>query len=76
MNGVSICSAAATMLCVLVKIMPRYLKSLLASCDPPGVITGTLVRRELKCTTSDLDVFTISPFLRAQALSLSNIICS
>jgi len=34
MKGVSICSAAAVMLFVLVKIMPRYLKvSLLASCD-------------------------------------------
>jgi len=54
------------MLSVLVKMMPRYLKeSLLASCDPPSVNTGTLVRQELKCTTSDLDVFTISPFLRA-----------
>ncbi len=52
------------MLCVLVKTMPRYLKdSLLASYNPPGVNTGTLVRRELKCTTSDFDVFTISPFL-------------
>ncbi len=66
MKGVSICSAAAAMLCVLVKIMPRYFKeSLLASCVPPSVNTGTLVRQELKCTTSDLDMFTISPFLRA-----------
>jgi len=47
MKGVSICSAAAAMLCVLVKIMLRYLKeSLLASCDPPSVNTGTLVRQE------------------------------
>ncbi len=61
MKGISICSAAAAMLCVLVKIMPRYIKeSLLASCDPPSVNTGTLVLRESKCTTSDLDVFTIS----------------
>jgi len=35
------------------------------NCDPPSVNTGTLVRQEFKCTTSDLDVFTISPFLRA-----------
>jgi len=66
MKGVSICSAAAAMLCVLVKIMPRYFKeSLLASCNPPSVNTGTLVLQELKCTTSDFEVFTISPFLRA-----------
>ncbi len=48
MKGVSICSAAAAILCVLVKTIPRYSKnSLLASCNPPSVNTGTLVRREL-----------------------------